>query len=35
MELNRLYLKFVMLRRVEIQESCREENKKFNFLGII
>ena len=23
-----------MLRLMEIQESCREENKKLNFLGI-
>ena len=34
-ELNILLLKFVLLCLVNIQESCREDNAKFNLLGII
>ena len=34
-ELDRLLLKFVLLCQVDIQESSREHNAKFNFLGII
>ena len=34
-DLNRLLLKFVLLCHVDIRESSREENAKFNFLGII
>ena len=34
-ELNRLLLKFVSLCQVNIQERSREDNVKFNFLGII
>ena len=35
-ELNRLLLKLVLLRQVDIQESsCRKGNAKFNFPGII
>ena len=33
-ELNRLLLKFVLLCQLDIQESSREDNAKFNFLGI-
>ena len=33
-ELNRLLLKFILLCQVDIQESSREDNAKFNFLGI-
>ena len=34
-ELNRLLFKFLLLCQVDIQESSREGNAKFNFLGII
>ena len=34
-ELNILLLNFVLLCLVNIQESCREDNAKFNLLGII
>ena len=34
-ELNILLLKFVLLCLVDIQESFREDNAKFNVLGII
>ena len=34
-KLNRLLLKLVLLCQVDIQESPREGNAKFNFLGII
>ena len=34
-KLNRLLLKLVLLCQVDIQESPREGNTKFNFLGII
>ena len=34
-ERNRLLLKFVLLWLVDIQESSREDNAKFNFVGII
>ena len=34
MEFNRLLLKFILCQ-VETQESSREDNAKFNFLGII
>ena len=33
-KLNRLLLKLVLLCQVDIQESPREGNAKFNFLGI-
>ena len=32
--LNRLFLKLVLLFQVDIQESPREDNAKINFLGI-
>ena len=34
-ELNRLLVKFVLLCQVNIHERSREDNAKFNFLGII
>ena len=34
-ELNRLLLKFVLLRQVDIQESSCKVNVKFNLLWII
>ena len=34
-KLNKLLLKLVLLCQVDIQESPREGNAKFNFLGII
>ena len=33
--LNRLFLKLVLLFQVDIQQSPREDNAKINFLGII
>ena len=33
MELKGLLLKFLLLYHVDIQESSREENAKFNFQG--
>ena len=33
MELKGLLLKFLLLYRVDIQESSREENAKFHFQG--
>ena len=34
-EFNRLLMKFLLLCKVDIQESSGKDNAKFNFLGII